>query len=331
MFVKVHKATKTPAADNKGSCLTLAQYLEKENAGKEPGDKMAFFNHRYDNVARSTAVAQIDNNHKNLSKSDNKFFMVSVNPSHHEMQHLIKVTTGREGITDFTQLTRKEQERVFVEMRNYTRKVMDVYAQNFDRPNVRDGGDLVYFAKIETMRKWHPWDREVRSGQAKAGELKPGLNVHVHVCVSRNDVTQTTKLSPESRSRGGKQQLNGKAVQQGFNHEAFKEKSGAAFRSTYNYKGYEKEQYNQRSGKSNQGRASTLLSRSMPNTNSVSGKAKQKIKDVVLQGQFKTETKIVKNIATAAAIIINPAAAVNIAKKKLISILKGVASSGNEI
>jgi hypothetical protein len=329
MFVKIHKAVKTPAANNKGSCLTLADYLEKENAGKAPGDKMPFFNHKFDTVAKGTAVEQIDRNHKGLSRSDNKFFMVSINPSHHELQHIIKQTTGREGITDFTQLNRGEQDGVFTALRNYTRNVMDIYAQNFDRPNVRNGGDLVYFAKIETMRRWHSWDRDVKEGKARAGSQKEGLNVHVHIVVSRNDATQTTKLSPESRSRGGKQQFNGRPTQQGFNHEVFKIKAGEAFQSMFNYTAHRKERYAANSrygGAAAPGPGKAALQ-------AAQGKTKNAARTIVnkaLSGQFATEKQVANNVITVATIIANPASALNIAKQKIIALFKGIAS-GNEL
>ncbi|TWF31741.1 hypothetical protein FHW36_11835 [Chitinophaga polysaccharea] len=324
MFVKVHKASKTPAANNKGSCNTLAQYLEKENIGKAPSDKVPFFNHQYDSVAKGTAVAAIDNNNRHLTRKDNKFFMISINPTHREMQHLIQRETGLKNVNDFSQLNTAQQGKVFSAMREYTRSVMDIYARNFNRPNVQSGKDLVYFAKVETMRKWKPWEMAVKEGRAKAGQLKDGLNVHVHVVVSRNDKTQTTKLSPESRSRGGKQQLNGKAVEQGFNHEKFKVDCGDKFNSMFKYNSVDKESYRGKQGEMGIGAGV------IPDPGSITKKAARAAVNKMLQGSFNTERQVVGNIITAAKILTNPSSAIDVVKQKLLSIIKG-ASTGAEL
>lgn len=329
MFVRVHKASKSPAANNKGSCKVLADYLDKEKAGEQEEPRQ-FFNHGYDTVTKGSGIKAIDQNVKGLGKNDNKFFMITINPSHRELQHIIEKTTGHKGITDFTQLGREDQQKVFASLRDYSRSVMDIYAQNFDRPNVRNGADLVYFARIETQRRWHPWDKEVREGKATKGTVKEGLNLHIHVVVSRNDRTQTTKLSPESRSRGGKQQFQGRAVQQGFDHERFKVRAGQAFQEKYDYNGFDKEQYRQRGRRVPVAVGGTTVAA----TEQV---AKRKVKSVAaramnksLGGQLATERQVVNGAITAASIAINPASALTVAKNKLIQILKA-AMSGKEI
>lgn len=61
-------------------------------------------------------------------------------------------------------------------------------------------------------------DEILRPMMAKAGD-----NWHVHVTVSRRDITNTFNLSPNANGRGSKMHvLNGKNVRVGFNREAFK-------------------------------------------------------------------------------------------------------------
>ena len=332
MFVKVHKALNTPAATNKGSCVLLANYLEKEDAGKAPADKMKFFNHEYDTVTKGSGIKAIDQNVKGLGHKDNKFFMVTVNPSHKELQHLIELATGKKGVTDFTQLGKADQLKVFTELRAYTRKVMDIYAENFNRPNVTSGNDLVYFGRIETERRWKPWEKQVKEGTARKGEKKEGLNLHIHVVVSRNNKGQTTKLSPESRSRGGKQKFQGREVEQGFDHERFKERAGAAFREMYNYKSGEKEQYHP----SEREQRSTSRSFGKKAEDKLLQSAKGKIKGSVhslankmLPG-LSTEKQVASGIVTAVTVVANPTSALKVAAQKIIQIIKD-AASGNEI
>lgn len=334
MFVKVHKPEKKGKADNKDSSQQLFEYLEKENEHKHPADQVPFFNHTNNVISQQDAQQKIDRNVKNLGTNDPKFFMLSINPSSDELAHLIEQKTGKREIQEFNNLSRVDQEKVFAALRNYTRSVMDIYAQNFNRENVRSGNDLVYFAKIETQRTWHYWEREVREGRAVAGEKKPGLNLHVHVVVSRNDVTQTTKLSPQSRSRGGKQMFQGREVEQGFNHDHFKRLCGESFCSSFNYTPKARDSYKPnttgRNDFSRQPAGPVAVLPAAHPADQILHKSKQVIKSAVLQGSFHQEQKILQTAVTAAKIIVNPASAVEIAKQKLIAILKATAS-GNEI
>lgn len=311
MYVKAHRPVDTPAG-NKGSCNLLAEYLEKENIGKETAHKTPFFSHNYDQVSKGTVVNRIDGNTKNLGRNDVKYYMLSINPSHRELQHLIKLTTGREGVESWGQLTENEKAKVSAALQDYTRDVMDLYAQNFNRDNVKTGDDLVYFAKIETVRKWHPWDKEVQNGTAVYRAEKPGLNLHVHVIVSRNDKTQCTKLSPQSKSRGGTQQLNGKNVMQGFNHVQWKNNCGLLFNQKYNYKPWQKETYNYE-------KRATYQSQPDLNTKTVN-KLKHKvisaIKKEAAGGHFQQERAAIRKVKRVVNIIANPGAAL---KQELIS------------
>ncbi len=46
----------------------------------------------------------------------------------------------------------------------------------------------MYYARVETERSYHPEDEEVKQGITRIGEPKPGLNLHVHVIVSRKSL-----------------------------------------------------------------------------------------------------------------------------------------------
>lgn len=97
---------------------------------------------------------------------------------------------------------------------------MDEYALNFGRDNIRGGRDLMYYARVETKRSYHPEDEEVKQGIARIGEPKPGLNLHVHVIVSRKSLDGKVKLSPGAKSAGNTWELEGReTVKRGFSHE----------------------------------------------------------------------------------------------------------------
>ncbi len=165
MFVKVHAPKSVPAGSNKGSAKGLINYLEKENKDKENGDREYFFSHKANLVEAKVAVESLDKNNKGIGKNDSKFFMVTINPSQSEQAYMLRGISGM-GVEDVHELTPGQKEEFKVALRDYTRDVMDIYAQNFGRENVRDGNDLVYFAKIEESRTYKHYDRFVKENNA---------------------------------------------------------------------------------------------------------------------------------------------------------------------
>ena len=115
MFVKVHKPVNTPCVcDNKDRCRALVEYLLKESLEDKPYYD-TFFSHEEDYVAPVTVMQKIDNNHKSLKKRDDKFYMLSINPSQDEAVHLIRKVTGKQ-VAEFERLTVEEQEKVIHEI-----------------------------------------------------------------------------------------------------------------------------------------------------------------------------------------------------------------------
>ena len=376
MVTKVHQPQ---LGDNKGSVGKLAEYLDKENEGKEAQDKDLFFNHSADQVDKRQAIDAIDHNNKNLGRNDAKFFMLTINPSQDELKHLIAKKIGREGVNDFSELTKKEQMMLVDELKSYSRDVMDIYAKNFNRANINSGADLVYFAKVETIREYKhdeklvkenkeitakisalqhqlsneksgsndiakckDIERHIKDMQAtyhrqgenviKTGLKKAGLQLHVHVVVSRNDKNQKIKLSPFSKSRGGFQKLNGKDVMQGFNRDVFRQSTANHFNEKYQYKSKtnEKHPYNSNEKYENRKSQNTLGVNPVVfvGANKVAVKVKRKvinkIKKEALQGHFSEELSAVRNAKTVISLIKSPQRTlINMAKNKLLGILKG--------
>ncbi len=82
-------------------------------------------------------------------------------------------------------------------------------------------------AKIEALEKQLIRECDVRAGGSREVLApmmpKSGDNWHVHISVSRRDITNTFSLSPNANGRGSKKHvLNGKSVRVGFDREAFK-------------------------------------------------------------------------------------------------------------
>lgn len=231
MYSKVDRPKKngSKASNNTGSCVKLANYLDKEKA-----DEKSFFSHFENDVPLSEVIHKMDNNKRTLKRNQDKFYSLSYSPSAKEVKHLVKMFTGKE-VNELSELTKEERQVVFDEFREYVRDCMDVYARNFNREREISGKDLVYFGRVEEFRYYTGEDEEVKLGLKKQGDKKPGINLHAHIIVSRMDATQTISLSPLSSSRGNTNLLKGKEVKNGFNMMQWQAECFQLFSSKYRY------------------------------------------------------------------------------------------------
>lgn len=233
MFARVHKASETKGG-NKGSCTDLASYLDKEK-----DNDLKFFSHSEDDISIHKVIESIDNNRKQIGKDEAKFYMLTLNPSERELQHLI----GK-NIENLNDIPVNERKELFAKIEDFTKEAMDKYAQNFDRPTIQSGDDLMYFARIETERLYKKDDVLVKDGLRKIGEKKEGLQVHVHVLVSRKSKDGKVKLSPNAKSAGNQWDLKDRGkVQRGFSHDKWKGEVQEVFNENFNYKPLSKEEY----------------------------------------------------------------------------------------
>ena len=86
MYCKVHRPVNTPGvSDNKGKCVQLVEYLSKELKEERPYYDN-FFSQKEDYVTPLTVMHHMDNNHRTLKRNDDKFYMLTINPSGEEQQ-----------------------------------------------------------------------------------------------------------------------------------------------------------------------------------------------------------------------------------------------------
>jgi len=230
MYVKIHSSKKD---NNRGSCRNLINYLEKENLEKDTLSQEKFFDQNSSDVSFCLAQSSIDNNKGKLGKDETKFYMISVNPSKDELRHIGRKASGRD-IKNISQLTAIELKRYEEALKDYTRKVMDDYAKNFNRGLT--GESLVYFGKVEHTRYYGRDSAEVKEGLYKAGDKKEGLQTHVHVVVSRMDESKKIRLSPMANAKNSKNIINGKEVQIGFDRMKFVQSCEKSFDTNFDYK-----------------------------------------------------------------------------------------------
>jgi Family of unknown function (DUF5712) len=165
--------------DNKSSAARLGNYLNKEPSSKQ--EKGIFFNAQGD-FDKKQMVESIDNNVKGLTKKDDKFHSLVIAPSAKELEHI-----GND----------------HSKLKVFTIACMEKYVANF---NISSGiklteKDLVWYATIHQNRAYKGTDLEVLNGEKKSGDLKEGLQTHIHVVVSARDSEQKITLNPNTSNR----------------------------------------------------------------------------------------------------------------------------------
>lgn len=215
MFINISDSKE---AANKGSSGGLVHYLEKENRFDKKNEPEHWFNGRQINIDPYYVMQTIDHNIAKLGKADAKFFLVNISPSQKEIAFL-REQCGEDGVKD--------------QLKGFTVRVMDAYAQNFKREGINSSDDLVWFGKLEQYRYYSYNDPEVRQGIKKRGDRKEGEQMHIQVIVSRKDATNTIKLSPMNTSRGKNEEHSKKMGQ--FDRVAFKQSGEILFDSLFEF------------------------------------------------------------------------------------------------
>ncbi|TMM58435.1 hypothetical protein FEE95_03115 [Maribacter algarum] len=256
----ISKTHSSSNGGNLGSSSALINYLDKENIDLENKAMNApsreaeiefrsrqqnFFNHTSDAVSQTKAQEKIDANISKLGKNDTKFFAPTLSFSSKELNYLVKQSTDGRKVKSVDELKKDEFEKYNQLLKDYTRSAMDNYAKNFNREDrgLKGGKDLVYFAKIEHQRHFKGTDKEVLNGQAKSGELKPGLQSHVHLIVSRKDKTQKMKISPMANEKSKVRRIGGNTYQVGFDRKSWINENEKSFDKMFDYKRQEIEKF----------------------------------------------------------------------------------------
>ena len=243
------------------SVTDYVNYLEKENEGKHPDLQEHFFDQYNDKISPETVIDEIDGNTKKLKKKDPKFYSIVVSPSAKELKHINndpallrhyvrelmkdyaasfyrdrKVT-----VDDIKYYAKVEHERTY---RGFEKKVKENEPYRKQITKLRNDiakverGDLkgnvkTINRKIEQLIAEAP--HKIDGKILTEGMKKEGLQTHIHIIVSRKDVTNTYSLSPNSQHRKNITILNGKEQKQGFDRDKFFEASENKFDQIFNY------------------------------------------------------------------------------------------------
>lgn len=200
--------TASETGGNTGSCGQLTDYLEKEN--QKLGKNELWFDQARDDIGPDQVKSGIDNNVAKLKKTEAKFYLININPSGKELDHI----GGNPQ-----------------KLKAYAREVMKEYAENFNKGLSEK--DIKYYGKIEYNRYYTHEDPEVKRGIRRRGEIKEGNQMHAQLIVSRKTADNGRLISPMTNHRGTNSEHSQKYGQ--FDRLSFTERCETAFDRTFSY------------------------------------------------------------------------------------------------
>lgn len=245
----------------KGSVRDLVNYLEKENEGKEPEMVAHFFNQHNDNIPSKEVIAEIDGNTAKLKKNEPKFYSMVVSPSPKELKH---INNSQEHLQKYVRELMKayaasfyrdekisvdaikyyakiEYERFYSEAdkqikenQPYATKILELKNKidQLEKEGAKDGIRKLQ-SQIERLERQAPHQQHGK--RIVQGMPKDGYQGHVHIIVSRMDMTNTKSLSPGAKNKVCETSLNGKTVKQGFDRDKFYKAAEKTFDKTFGY------------------------------------------------------------------------------------------------
>ena len=236
-------------------------YLEKENESLEPKNQEFFFNQTEDGVSPETVIKEIDGNTAKLKKTEPKFYSLIVSPSRRELKAIqnhpdaLKNYT-RELMKDYAasfyrdnpitvdqikyyakiehERTYRGFEKEILENAPYRKKI--VRLQNNIRKVTRgelEGNSKQMEKQLAQLQRDIP--HKINGKPITVGMKKEGVQTHIHIIVSRKNVTNTFSLSPGAKYKASEVEMHGKKVQRGFHREQFFEASEKTFDRLFQY------------------------------------------------------------------------------------------------
>lgn len=246
------------------SASDFVDYMEKENEGKTVEEQEHFFNQYGEEISAEEVIREIDGNTAKLKKTEPKFYSITLNPSGRELK---AIQDSPEALKRYTREAMKEYAKAFNrEIDGKPISVDDIkYYAKVERQRTFKGTDKEirenqpYATKILELRKEirrieagqqsgniRKLNKEIQKLEATAphrldgkrivrGMVKPGLQSHVHIIVSRKDVSNRFSLSPGSKHRASQVEMHGKSVKRGFDRDTFFKNSEKTFDTLFKY------------------------------------------------------------------------------------------------
>lgn len=247
------------------SVADYVNYLEKENQlpGFENHQEL-FFNQEEDNISPEVVIKEIDTNTTKLKKIEPRFYSITVNPSQYELKKLQNNTqalkqytrelmkayassfnreiNGRPvNVNDIKYFAKIEHQRAFKgtdfqvkENQPFATKILELKNQvrKIERGEMQ-GNIKVREQQILKLEREAPHQQNGK--RIVQGMVKEGNQSHIHIIVSRKDVSNSFSLSPGSKYKASEVEMNGKLVKRGFNRDEFFQKAEKTFDKTFQY------------------------------------------------------------------------------------------------
>lgn len=247
------------------SVTDFVAYLEKENNEKSVDDREHFFNQNGEEISSKDVISEIDGNTTKLKKTEPKFYSITVNPSAHELKQL---QNHSKNLRAYTRELMKEYAKAFnreIDERPITVEDIIYYAK-IEHQRTYKGTDKAirenapYYGKVVRLKNEI---QQVERGELKGsvkkkqqqikqlkkeapnqlngqmiwqGMAKEGAQSHIHIIVSRKDLTNRYSLSPGSKYKASEVIMNGKIVKRGFDRDSFFSASEKTFDKLFDYK-----------------------------------------------------------------------------------------------
>ena len=254
------------------SSADFVMYLEKENEGGQPELQEHFFDQNNDLVSPEKVIKEIDGNTAKLKKKEPKFYSITISPSQRELKainndpKLLKKYV-REVMKDYSAAFYRDQPVLVNSIKYYAKIEHERTFKGFDR-EIKE--NQIYKAKIvkleNDIRKVERGElagnvqmlqrqvTKLRDGiphrlngkVIEQGMKKPGVQTHIHIVMSRKDVTNQYSLSPGSKYMESESLLNGQRVKRGFKRDQFFGNAEKTFDRLFQYNRNFVETYNAR-------------------------------------------------------------------------------------
>ena len=256
--------TITPQKISEGyskSSMDFVNYLEKENEDKSPDKAEQFFDQIHDKITHDKVVMEIDANTKKLRSRDPRFYSITISPSQRELRHLDNPDTQlkeytRQIMEEYAKSFHRETEIRVENIKYYAKIEHERTYKGFDRQvrenspynkkiihlrnEIRkvDRGEIpgsISKLEKEILKLEAAIPHKIKGVPIVEGMKKEGLQTHVHIIVSRKDISNQFSLSPGSKHKASEVQLNGKTVQRGFDRDKFFQNAEKVFDKTFGY------------------------------------------------------------------------------------------------
>ena len=243
------------------SVADYAAYLEKENEGLDPQNQEYFFNQTEDKISSDKVIFEIDSNTAKLKKTEPKFYSLVISPSQRELK---KIRGNPDALKTYTRELMKEYAKSFYREKPVSVDQIKYFAKiehertyrGFEKEVTENAPYRKRIAKLENdiqkishgelegnIKKLQTEIKNLRAtaphkinGQMiVAGMQKEGNQSHIHIIVSRKDMTNSFSLSPGSKYKASEVEMHGKKVQRGFHRDGFYEKSEKVFDKLFDY------------------------------------------------------------------------------------------------